>query len=314
MLMARKTHRTRAMKKQLRKLGHANFAHVRYADDFVVLCNGTREQAEIMKQELQQFLENELHLTLSDEKTKITHIDDGFRFLGYDVQRGVVGSGEKFPKLLIPNDAVQTMRAKILAITAPSSCIHSFDAKLKALNQLIRGWAGYYRYAYRGYRAFAKLDYLIFWQLAHWLGRKYRCQLTKVMRRHYRRVKGVMTLTSDTQSLMHMYTVKYCLPLLRTFENPYTTNQPQLDRAEGFALSVWLGNETRPGILDLRPLVLKRDGWACRHCGEAVIESTVELDHIRPVKRFKRPVDANFLENLQALCIPCHKRKSAIRD
>jgi group II intron reverse transcriptase/maturase len=314
MFMARKVNRPRAMKQHLRWHGHANFVHVRYADDFVVMCNGTKEQTEAMKQELQRFLADELHLTLSEEKTKITHIDDGFKFLGYDVQRGIVGSGEKFPKLLIPNEAVREIRAKILEITAQSSCAHSFDAKLIALNRIIRGWAGYYRYAHCGSRVFAKLDALLFWRLVHWLGAKYRCKTTEVMSRHYQRVKGVMALTSGTQTLVRMSSVPYCLPLLRKLHNPYTTNHPQLSRAEGFALPSWLGNEPRPGVLDLRPLVLERDGWACQHCGQAVAEDTVTLDHIRPVRRFKRPVDANTLDNLQTLCIPCHKRKTARRD
>jgi RNA-directed DNA polymerase len=40
-----------------------------------VLCNGTRAEAEAMKQELTQFLSSELKLTLSEEKTKVTHLN-----------------------------------------------------------------------------------------------------------------------------------------------------------------------------------------------------------------------------------------------
>jgi RNA-directed DNA polymerase len=57
-----------------RSQGLANFVYVRYADDFVVLCNGTRVQAEQIRDELQQFLAESLHLTLSMEKTKVTHL------------------------------------------------------------------------------------------------------------------------------------------------------------------------------------------------------------------------------------------------
>ena len=61
----------------------ANFLYVRYADDFVVLCDGTKEQAEAMRQELYKFLKSELMLELSLEKTKVTHASDGFEFLGF---------------------------------------------------------------------------------------------------------------------------------------------------------------------------------------------------------------------------------------
>ena len=69
-----------------RRQGQSNFLYVRYADDWVVLCNGTKEQAYTMKEELQTVLEN-MGLKLSEEKTKITHITEGFSFLGYRIIR-----------------------------------------------------------------------------------------------------------------------------------------------------------------------------------------------------------------------------------
>src|SRR5215216_4539116 len=62
-------------KTRRRKQAKANFAYVRYADDFVVTCNGTREQAEELKQELYLFLREKLRLKLSKEKTKVTHLN-----------------------------------------------------------------------------------------------------------------------------------------------------------------------------------------------------------------------------------------------
>jgi retron-type reverse transcriptase len=66
-----------------RRQGMANFAYARYADDFVVLTNGTKQQAESMKEELKQFLSESLRLDLSMEKTRVTHLNDGFDFLGF---------------------------------------------------------------------------------------------------------------------------------------------------------------------------------------------------------------------------------------
>ena len=74
----------------------------------------------------------------------------------------------------------------------------------------------------------------------------------------------------------------------------------------------WLGDEERPGMADLRPIVLESDGYRCCQCGEAVSARTAQVDHLKSVCRFKRPVDANRLENLQTLCIPCHEQKTGL--
>jgi hypothetical protein len=56
--------------------------------DFVVLCNGTKAQALDMKEELKDILDH-MGLKLSEEKTKVTHITEGFKFLGYTVIREI---------------------------------------------------------------------------------------------------------------------------------------------------------------------------------------------------------------------------------
>lgn len=60
---------------------------VRYADDFVIVGNGPIDEVRRIKEEVKTFLAEELHLELSEEKTKLTHINDGFNFLGFHIQR-----------------------------------------------------------------------------------------------------------------------------------------------------------------------------------------------------------------------------------
>ncbi len=88
-----------------RRQGQSNFLYVRYADDWVVLCNGTKEQAYTMKEELQTVLEN-MGLKLSEEKTKITHITEGFSFLGYRIIREM-GTSKMVTKVEIPEAAMK---------------------------------------------------------------------------------------------------------------------------------------------------------------------------------------------------------------
>ncbi len=78
------------MRKELRTIpaketSDKKIVYVRYADDFLIGVNGTKEECQQIKQCLKEFLEQRLQLELSDEKTKITHSSENARFLGYDI-------------------------------------------------------------------------------------------------------------------------------------------------------------------------------------------------------------------------------------
>jgi RNA-directed DNA polymerase len=94
-------------------------------------------------------------------------------------------------------------------------------------------------------------------------------------------------------------------------ENPYT-KQESIKREELLERNCWTGYNERPGMADLRPLVLKRDEYICQLCDKPVSAETAEVDHIKRVSRFKRPVDANRPENLWTLCIGCHREKTKL--
>jgi hypothetical protein len=69
-----------------RRKGQATYRIIRYADDFVVMVAGTRTHAEGLRQEVAAAL-TPMGLRLSAEKTRIAHIDEGFDFLGFHIQR-----------------------------------------------------------------------------------------------------------------------------------------------------------------------------------------------------------------------------------
>ena len=98
--------------------GKANFLYVRYADDFVVLCNGTKAQAHTMKEELQAVL-RQMGLELSEEQTKVTHITAGFDFLGYRITRRLGRKGKMAPKVLIPKKAIKKFKNQISGVIPP---------------------------------------------------------------------------------------------------------------------------------------------------------------------------------------------------
>jgi group II intron reverse transcriptase/maturase len=118
----------------------------RYADDWVGIWNGSRERAEEIKAEIKTFFADELQLRLSEEKTLITHIDDGFNFLGYRLQghkRWSDGQWCFFSR--VSEKALKRFRDNVEEILR-----HTFTdevATFTALSGLIRGWGNYYAYA-----------------------------------------------------------------------------------------------------------------------------------------------------------------------
>jgi RNA-directed DNA polymerase len=136
--MERHTELTKEEKTQRRQEGSANFVYVRYADDFVVLSNGTRKEAEQMREELCAFLSTELRLTLSREKTRITHLNDGFDFLGFKIRRSMGAKGMTM-KILISDKGMEKHLGKLREATAPGTHKDSLVLKLKAINRIIAG-------------------------------------------------------------------------------------------------------------------------------------------------------------------------------
>lgn len=141
------------------QLHQHGFRFVRYADDFVVLCQ-TRAQAEEALTLVTQTL-SELGLTLSAEKTRITTYGKGYAFLGF-----VLSSRSRRMR----DKSQRKFQEKVKALTVRS---HNLDATvIEKLNQVIRGTAHYFATRwFTGRHVFRKLDC--------WIRRRVRCMKFK---------------------------------------------------------------------------------------------------------------------------------------
>ena len=295
-----------------RMKGLPNFLYVRYADDFVVLCNGTKAQAIEMKEALKDVL-NQMGLMLSEEKTKVTHITEGFDFLGYKVIRSVGTRGKMIPKGLIPEKAIKRYCHETRSILAPHSQNESVKAKITALNWLTRGWCEYYRSTNSPSDVFGKVGKELFWNMAHWLGRKYKSNMPQVMQKF----KSGHTLRTNNATLSMPDEYKAKRFVAKTWHNPYTEpekvkrEKDRIKRESHFSYNrIWNGNEIRPGEMDLREELLLLKGPTCNQCGKTFHPSELEMDHIKARARFKDSTDADKLENTQLLCTDCHRAKT----
>jgi len=168
--------------------GRPTFYAVRYADDFVVLVNGTLDDAERERKALASFLREELHMELSMEKTLVTDPRKGFQFLGYRV---VVESSKRtrlpVGKLRIPKPKLQMLRDRLRSMTTMSTIGQDLDALLKRLNPIIAGWRNYYRYATGATKDFAQLDWWLWHRLRRWFVKKHPKATAHEIRRRYAR-------------------------------------------------------------------------------------------------------------------------------
>jgi RNA-directed DNA polymerase len=292
-----------------RKQGKSNFLYCRYADDFVVLCNGTKAQAIAMKEELKHVLD-QMGLKLSEEKTKVTHITEGFQFLGYRIIRSIGGRGTMTPKVLIPESAIKRFQHTVRRILAPNTTHEATTAKIEAVNQLTRGWCQYYRCTGSPGGIFGKLTHELFWEMAHWLGKKYQLNMPAVMRRYKRVTETGTTLGTNAKTLVLLNTYKAKKLLARPWHNPYIAKEAIIREKFIWYESLWSGNQDRQGWRDLREEVMLLKGTTCYTCGTELHPSEVEIDHVVLRAKFKDPTEADRMGNLQPICSPCHRAKT----
>jgi RNA-directed DNA polymerase len=154
-----------------RRRGLANFRLVRYADDFVVMLTGSREHVEGLRDEVAAVLAP-MGLRLSEEKTVITHIDEGFDFLGFHIQRKRKEGTQRRTLYTYPSKtALAAVKAKVRVLTQGNTNQALADL-LARLNPVLRGWANYFRHGVSS-RTFDYLNSWSWWRVVNWLRHKH---------------------------------------------------------------------------------------------------------------------------------------------
>jgi RNA-directed DNA polymerase len=155
-----------------RRKGLPNYRLIRYADDFVVLVHGARSDAEQIKEQVGRMLAERLRMTLSEHKTHITHIDDGFVFLGFRIQRWPGRGGRPVVRTIASKEALARVMHKIKEATGPSTTSLRLSQVLRKINPVLRGWAAYFRYG-ASKKTFSYLGYYAWWRAIYWIRRKH---------------------------------------------------------------------------------------------------------------------------------------------
>lgn len=156
-----------------KRRGEGNWKLVRYADDFVLIVNGQRHHAEALRAEVADVLAP-LGLRLSEEKTRVVDVDEGFVFLGFLIQRRRKRGTTKSYVYTVPSrQAIQRIKDRVTAATYRSTLNQDLTTLLRQLNQMLAGWANYFRHGVSK-ATFTAIDSHAWSRLAGWLRRKHR--------------------------------------------------------------------------------------------------------------------------------------------
>ncbi|NJN29873.1 MAG: group II intron reverse transcriptase/maturase [Synechococcales cyanobacterium RM1_1_8] len=276
---------------------------VRYADDFVVFCE-TQAEAEATQADLQRFL-SVRGLALSEEKTRIVHLTEGFDFLGFNVRHYRSTNTRTGWKLLIrpARESVARFREKL---RHAFKRVYGSNAMglIRVLNPILRGWANYYRGVVSS-EVFGHLGHYIFWKVRRWISKTHPNKSYTWRDRQYwmehPAYPGSRWNFVDKGSGMVLYRIG-CTRIQRHVlirgnacpDDPeYQAYFEQRNRRSGQV-------ETYPKAAQR---IIRLQGARCSHCGQSLFNGEeVHIHH----KTLRSQGGTNHASNLMALHMVCH--------
>ncbi|EFY9929971.1 group II intron reverse transcriptase/maturase [Shigella boydii] len=159
------------------KASKSKVNYVRYADDFIV----TGISREILESEVKPLITafmQERGLLLSEEKTTVTHINDGFDFLGQNVRK------YKGKLLIKPSKHNLKMFLNKIRATIEGNKTAKTDTLFKRLNPLIRGWTNYHQHVVAA-ETFRYVNFQLWKKIWRWCLRRHPSRGKRWIRRKY---------------------------------------------------------------------------------------------------------------------------------
>ncbi len=296
---------------------------IRYADDFVLL----HDNLAVIKQAqkiVSEWLDS-MGLELKPEKTRITHTLEGgleyatgFNFLGFHVQQFKVGKhqirtkdklnrfGYGFSTVITPSrEKVQThldkIREKILV--GKSKTLPQVKL-IDDLNQIIRGWASYYR-TVNSKKTFAVLNHLVYLKLWRWAYRRHPKKNKTWIADRYWDIEGKGWIFTDKKTgarLIRHSDIKLMSPgcpdgkeyvKVKGDRSPYDGEIAYWAARIGF----------HPELPQKKALLMKQQRQRCTHCGLFITDIYGMEVHHKDGNRKN-----NQWSNLELLHLVCHDR------
>jgi group II intron reverse transcriptase/maturase len=284
------------------KVGYA-----RYADDFVIMVQGTKSEAQAIKDEIGKKL-HEMGLALSEEKTKLTHWRYRVNFLGYQLHGKLKKNGIGIrPILSIPREKGQRIKETLRTISGYHQ-IPEADAIVQ-MSAMFRGWCNYYRYANAPQATFSDLSSYTWWRYAHYVARKHRLSIAQMVRQE-RQAGRLAEVTKNGRTRKTFRILVEGKPLTLDLFPPRTGQIRALASTGQWAVDLkpvipmnWQSGRS----LATRRAALERAKGTCQRCGENPV---AHVHHTVPLrgKTFRARVMSDNAQRYTALalCTECH--------
>lgn len=290
--------------------------YCRYADDFIIGIIGAKQDALMIRDKVQNFIRENLHLEIAQEKSKVVHAQKGARFLGYDIK---IHSGDKVVKSTRSHRHVRVKSvSKRIQLHIPQEKLQAFchdnrygnyatfnplhrsrlcdlsDAEIvQTYNAEIRGLANYYGLAVNASRELSKLVGMWQGSLFKTLARKHRTTVNKIA--NQLRTPNGHVLTVRSKDKTHA---------IKIFSIKDMKRNPSISRQIDAPPNIWQFTYTRS------ELIQRLNARQCEYCGQT--EGKFEVHHVRKLKDIKdgkekwQVVMAARRRKTLILCMSCH--------
>ena len=300
--------------------GYRRIKYVRYADDFIIGVIGCKTNCEAIKEDIKNFLYERLKLSLSEEKTLITHGNKKAKFLGYEIYVRPFSDktlrGQKsgvlikaYGKKVVLEVPMSTMRDKLLYYeammiqqfegkarwksTSRTKLIHLDDLEiLDAYNREIRGFANYFSIANNSSHL-NSFKYIMQYSMYKTFARKYSTTARKIIAKY--RINKDFAVT---------YEDKKGRKKTRVFFNGSFKRKITAMDASCDVVANTIFNTT------VSSLIQRLQAGKCELCGA---EGNIEVHHVKRLKDLqgKKPWEIQMIGRQRktlAVCIPCHNK------
>jgi group II intron reverse transcriptase/maturase len=296
--------------------GYRRLRYARYADDVLLGFAGPKAEAEEIKQRLTQFMRDELHLELSDEKTLITHArTSAATFLGYEITTQTGTGGRKSLNgtiaLRVPTSVITTSCAPYLARGKPAAqpALHNLDDHdiVAAYGAQYRGIVQYYLHAGDVHRL-DRLRWVMETSLLKTLAAKHNSSVTKMAARYKAKIETPHGLRT-------------CFEAVRRRENH---QKPLVARFGGIPITRRKTAVIEDRVPGRNPLarkelitrLLRNRCELCHHSGQVQVHHVAKLADLAPPgpgqPAWATAMAAKRRKTL-VVCTPCHDHIHAQR-
>jgi RNA-directed DNA polymerase len=253
-----------------RKGINKGIAVMRYADDFVITAP-TREVLETYARPRVEAFLHERGLALSEVKTRIVHITEGFNFLGFHIRK----FGKQGTLLTVPQKEKVLKHVRAIRSFLDAHKQTPAVTVIKTLNPVIRGWANYYRHC-AAKEVFSKVRHAQWRMLWNWAKRRHPNKSSKWVKARYFKSDGYWTFREAKAELVKPDQTPITRFVKVTGRN--STYDPALKEYWTERKKRQVGRET---YQKQRLMLLQKQEYRCALCQiQFVPGEAIETDHI----------------------------------